>query len=45
MQRLQYKPGETYKASLALHHSPTVLVGAEAEEADQLGRFFLLGLI
>ena len=45
MQRLQYTPGEAYKASLALHNSPTVPMGAEAEEAVQLGRFFPLGLI
>ena len=44
MQRLQYHPGEAYKASLALHNGPTVPIGAVAEEAVQLGRFFLLGL-
>ena len=45
MQRLQCPPGEAYKASLAQHNGPTVPMGAEAEEAFQLGRFFPLGLI
>ena len=36
---------KAYKASLARRCGPTVPLGAEAEEAVQLSRFFPLGLI
>ena len=37
--------GEAFKASLTRHCGPTVPLGAETEEAVQLGLFFPLGLI